>query len=465
MRSLLILCLSLPSLVAAEPMTWTTYRGNPQRTGNTDGKSGPAKPGVLWVLNSQDNYVASPVPVGANIFVSGFGAFNRPTIAAIPMSDGKKAAWLRSAPYLRLATVSSPAQAGNAIVFGDGLHQDSGGVLHCLTADTAKPIWQLTLPGELIHLEGAPTIANGKVLMGAGSAGVLCVDLETAMLDNKPVTFAEIAKLQDAKWKELHQKYADQKKKDPDLAIPPSEDQLLKPEPKKHWQIGEKAWHVDAPVNVTGDKVLIGTSYLDKEKMGERALVCVDAKTGNKVWSQKLVYNPWGGATIASNLAIVGGSSIGMYPKDLKGAKGTITAFDLATGEPKWNKDIPGGIVASVAVSGELVVCTATDGKVRAFAIADGERRWIYDAKVPMFAPPAITAGVVYVGDLQGTIHAIGLTDGSAQWKFDLATEAKAPGMIYGGITVHDGKLFAATCNIEGANAGKPTCVICIGGK
>jgi outer membrane protein assembly factor BamB len=39
------------------------------------------------------------------------------------------------------------------------------------------------------------------------------------------------------------------------------------------------------------------------------------------------------------------------------------------------------------------------------------------------------------------------------------------PGMNYGGITVHGGKLFLATCNIEGDFSKKPTAIICIGAK
>jgi len=452
---------------AAEPGPWATYRGNPQRTGNTDGKPGPEKPSVLWAVPSQDHSIASPVPVGENVYFASFGAFNRPTVSVLPTKDGKKPVWQRSAPYLRLATVSSPAVSGNFLVFGDGLHQDSGGVLHCLTADTGRPIWQLTLPGDLIHLEGAPTIAEGKVFMGAGAAGVLCVDLESATLDSKPVTAGEVAKLQETKWKELQAKYEADKKKDPDFAVPPSEDQLLKPEPKRHWQVGEKTWHVDAPVAFAEGKLLVCTSFLDKEKVGERALVCLDAKTGKEIWKQKLTYNPWGGASIAGDTVIVGGSSVGMYLNELKGAKGELAAFDLKTGNPKWKKDVPGGIVASVALAGELAVCTATDGKVRAYAIAEGERRWLYDAKGPMFAPPAVAKDTVYACDLQGVIHALNLNDGVPKWKFDLGTDAavKAPGMIYGGVTVQNGTLFVGTCNHEGPNARKPTCTVAIGSK
>lgn len=452
---------------AADPAPWATYRGNPARTGNTDGQAGPDKPAVLWVRKSEDHFVASPVPSDDGLFLSAFGAFNRPMVSLLPAKDGGKPVWSRSAPYLRFATVSSPAVAGKFVLFGDGLHTDPGGALHCLTADTGRPVWQLPLPGELIHMEGAPAVADGRVYMGGGAAGVVCVELEKATFDGKNVTAEEVAKLQEAKWKELLAKYEEQKKKDPDFAVPPSEDQLLKPLPKQVWQAGEKKWHVDAAVNVVGGKVLVGTSFLDKEKTGERAIYCLDAKSGDKVWSEKLTYNPWGGASVGGDTVIIGGSSVGLYVNELKGAKGELTALDLNSGKVKWRKDVPGGVVSCAAVADGLVVVTATDGKVRAYGMADGDRKWLYDAKAGFFAPPAVAGGVAYAADLNGVVHALNLRDGVPKWKLDLGAEpdVKLPGMVYGGPVVHGGKLFVATANFEGPHARKGTCVVCIGTK
>ena len=42
-RHLIILTLLFASTASAQE-PWTTYRGNSQRTGNTDNKPGPAKP-------------------------------------------------------------------------------------------------------------------------------------------------------------------------------------------------------------------------------------------------------------------------------------------------------------------------------------------------------------------------------------------------------------------------------------
>lgn len=470
--SLCVLCVLGGPAPAADPAPWATYRGNPQRTGNTDNQPGPDKPAVLWAVKSQDHFVASPVPVGDKLYVSGLGGFNRPTISLFPFTPkGPKPepAWSKSAPYLKLASVSSPAYDARhkVLVLGDGMHQDSGGLLHCLAADTGRPLWQLPMPGDLIHLEGGPTIAGGKVYTGGGAAGVLCVELDKATLDGKELGLTEIAKLQDARWKELLAKYEEQKKKDPDFAIPPSDDALLKPAPKKVWQVGTGKWHVDAPVNVAGDKVLVPTSYLDKEKVGERALYCLNAATGAQVWKADLALNPWGGASVAGDTVVVPGSSIGYYFNEIKSAKGSLTALDLATGKPKWKKDVPGGVVACAAIADGLAVCTATDGKVRAYRLADGDRAWLYDAKMPIFAPPAVAGGVVYAADLQGTVHAIDLKTGAPRWVLPLAKDpaAMAPGMVYGGVVVHGGKLAVATCNLEGPFARKETAVVCIGKK
>ncbi len=471
----IVLCLGVVSGLAAlsesawaaDPGPWGTYRGNRERTGNTDNLPGPATPAVLWMVKSTDHFLAAPVPVKDSVYLAGVGAFNRPSITLFPLSGkSPQPIWTKSSPYLKLASVSSPAVSGDLLVFGDGMHQDSGGVLHCISATTSKPLWQLTMPGTLIHLEGAPTVADGKVYLGGGAAGAFCVELNHASLDGKDYDLATIAKMQEDKWKDLVAKYEVDKKKDPDFAIPPDDSQLLQFAPKKVWQKGEVKWHVDAPVNLAGDKLLVPTAYLDKEKVGERALYALNAATGETVWKRDLTYNPWGGATVAGGLAIVPGSTIGYYYKDLKIAKGDMTAIDLASGEVKWRKEIPtGGVVGCAAVSEGLAVCTATDGKVRAYKIGDGERAWLYDCKTPLFAPPAIAGGVVYVADLAATVHAIDLKTGAAKWTLPLAKEAGAPSMAYGGVTVQGGKLIVATCNLEGPNAGKGTLTACIGSK
>ncbi|HXG13328.1 MAG TPA: PQQ-binding-like beta-propeller repeat protein [Gemmataceae bacterium] len=454
-------------LGAAEP--WSTYRGNPQRTGNTDGSAGPARPRVLWVHRSADHFVAAPVPFGDHLYLLGFGAFNVPTLYCLA-TDPKaepRVVWSKSTPYLKLPAVSSPAVADGKLIFGDGMHQTSGAVLHCLRLDRGLPVWQLPLPGALVHVEGAPTVVGSRVFVGGGAAGVLCMDLNRVTLDGKELEAAAVQKVIEQKWAELLRKYEEEKKKDLDFAVPPNEDQLPKPAPIRLWQQGKDKWHVDAPVAAVGDRVLAASAFLEKEQAGDRALYCLDARTGAVHWRVPLPLNPWGGPSVQGDVVVVGSSNIGYDMGALAGARGEVAAFALADGQRKWRKDVAGGVLGCVALAGGLAIATATDGKVRAFDLADGKPRWTYDAQAPLFAPAAVAAGTIYVGDLKGVVHAVNLSDGKGMWVLDLGADpaVKTPGLIYGGPVVHGGRLFVATCNLEGPNARGPTVVVCLGEK
>ncbi len=450
---------------------WATYRGNPQRTAS-DGLPGPVAPKVLWTFKSKDNFIASPLPVGNRLYVSGLGAFNTGQFACLSTEPGAKTRvlWAKQTPYLKLPTVSSPAVFKDWLIFGDGMHQTNGAMLYCLEAAAGAPVWRHSIPGDLVHLEGSPTIAGGIAYIGGGSAGVLCIEIDKATLNQKTHDLPTLQKIMAQSMMELKDKYEIAKKTDR-FAIPPSEDQLPKADPKRLWQEGKDKWHVDAPVNVIGDKVLACSAFLDKEQLGDRALFCMDAKSGKVVWRAALKLNPWGGPSVLGDTVVVSGSTIGYDFNVLKGAKGFIAGYDLKKGELKWHKDITGGVVACAALSGNSAVVTATDGKVRAFDLASGERQWIYDAKYPIFAPAAIAKDVVYAGDLRGVIHAIDLKSGTdpraALWTLDLglAKETQSPGMIYGGPVVAGGRLYVATCNLQGPNAGKETAVVCVGDK
>jgi outer membrane protein assembly factor BamB len=452
---------------AVEP--WCTYRGNEQRTGNTDGIAGPKVPKLLWVVKSNDHYIASPVPWKNRLFVSGLGAFNVASFACLNTEvDAKeRTLWNKTTPYLKLPTVSSPAVTKEGqLVFGDGMHQTDGAILYCMTADSGMPLWQFPVPGKLVHLEGSPTVADGRVYIGGGAAGVLCVALDKATLDNKELDLPALQKIVAQRWKELVAAYEKDKVKN-EFAVPPNEDQLPRAEPKQLWRQGEEKWHVDGPVALAGDNVLAASAFLPTEKVGDRAVFCLNAKTGEIRWRTPLEQNPWAGPSVSGKTIVVGTSSIGYDYNVLKGAKGDVVALNLDDGKIKWRKPVKGGVLSTVALTKDLVVATATDGKVRAYDLGEGSPRWVYDGKNPFFAPPALVGDVAYVCDLKGVLHAIDCGSGQPLWTMDLGThpDAKAPGMIYGGPVVHGGRIYLATCNLDGANARQTTVIACIGEK
>jgi outer membrane protein assembly factor BamB len=212
--------------------------------------------------------------------------------------------------------------------------------------------------------------------------------------------------------------------------------------------------------------VIVSSAFLDKEKEGDRAVFCLDATTGKELWRAPLTHNPWGGPALAGDTVIVTTSSIAYDMKVLDGAKGEVVALDLATGKEKWKKTVPGGVLGCAAATKDAAVFACTHGKLRAFDLKDGSRKMIYDAKSPIFAPPAVVGDTAYIADLGGVVHAVDLKTGNAIWTMDLGKEPlKLPGSNYGGVTVHGGRLYLATCNLEGRFAGQPSVVVCLGAK
>ncbi len=445
---------------------WPTNRGNPERTGNTDQLPGPKTAGISWAYKAQENFIATPVVNGKFLYVSSLGAFNTGQFHALSTEPviAERMLWTKSAPYLKLPTVSAPAIVGGLMYFGDGMHQTDGAILHCLQPESGLPIWDYAVPGHLVHMEGSPAVVKGHVFIGGGDAGVVCVDSNALTLDKKEIDLAAATTLIQNKWKELTAKFEQDKKNNPDLALPPSEDSLPRPSPKLLWQQGKGKWHVDASVNVVGDKVLVASAFLPDEKTGDCALICLNAADGANAWETKLKYNPWGGASIAGNLALVACSSIRFDKKDIKGAAGEVVAIDIASGAIKWRKEIPGGVLSPVAVKDELAVFTGTDGKVYCFTHATGEQRWVYEAKNPFFAGPAVAGGYAYVADLKGTAYSLNLGDGTPQWIFDVSNDPgiRIPGMFFGSPVVAGGRVYLNTCNLE-SEIEQPMVVVCIG--
>ncbi len=454
------------------PADWPTARGNEARTGNLDGRPGPKTPEVLWAYKAREHFIGSPVPDLQSLYVPGLGAFNTGTFHCLSLAKdaAERIRWSKATPILKRPTVSSPAVAQGLVVFGDGMHQTDNAILYCFRRDTGRCVWQLPAPGKLVHIEGAPTISGGRVYVGGGDAGVLCVDLDQARLGERDYTLGQIDELLEKRWKELLAQYEEAKKKDPEFAIAPSEDALPKPVPRVYWQAGKGAWHVDAPVAVSAGRgyVYVPSAYLDAEKCGKRALLCLRARSSREVsvrWEVPLKVNPWGGVTIADRRTVlVACSSIRFDPKRLADARGEVVAVDGSEGRVRWRKDVPGGVLSTVASARGLAVFAATDGKVRAWDVSSGEQRWVFDAAHPFFAGPAIVKDMVYVVDIKGVAYGIELDTGRKQWSLNVPADqlVQAPGMVFGSPVVHGGRLYLATGNLFGAATDQPSAIVCI---
>jgi outer membrane protein assembly factor BamB len=450
-----------------------SHRGQVQPTGTANGP-GPRKAKILWVHKSPDHFIAPLVPGARDLFASSLGGFNLPGLHAFALEPAgeRQLHWSKTVPLLRQPIAGAPALLNGGktelLVFGDGFHTDEGSWLRCVRAADGFPLWQLPVAGKLVHFEGTPTIAgdgqNRRLYVGGGSAGVLCIGPGRLTLDGKEHDLTGVQAVLEKHWQGLLAKYEVEKKKDPEFALPPDESMLPRPAPRQLWQEGKDRWHVDAPVAVIEDRVLAASAFLDDEKEGERALVCLKASDGALVWKTPLKLNPWAGPTVGPYV-LVGCSSIRLEPKALTGARGEVVAVELDTGKVRWRQDVPGGVLSAIAVRAGMAIFTATDGKVRAWDAFTGQEKWTYDAQAPFFAGPAVTKDTVYAAGLKGTIHALDLATGKRRWELDLGSDpaTKAPAMVYGAPVVHRGRLYVATCNFGEKNAKAANVVVCIG--
>src|SRR6516165_347422 len=123
--------LSAAPALAQKSEPWSTFRGNAQRTGSTDGLPGPQAAKVLWAYKSPDHHMSSPVPMGDRLLLSGLTGFNVGFVNCISteIKPKKRELWTKTTPLLKLPTVSSPALLDGAIIFGDGMHQTNGAAL------------------------------------------------------------------------------------------------------------------------------------------------------------------------------------------------------------------------------------------------------------------------------------------------------------------------------------------------
>jgi outer membrane protein assembly factor BamB len=443
---------------------WSTHRGNPQRTG-AEGP-GPKGPKVLWVYKTEDRFLAPLVPGARDLYACGLGASDAPNLQAFALEPAgeKQLRWSRGAPLLRQPIAGAPALLGGQtelLVFGDGPPTDGGPSLRCLRGADGFPLWRLPADGKGGHFGGTPTVAGGRLYVGGGNAGVLCLDPARVTRDGKELDLKDAQGELEKRWKELLARYeADKKGPQPDESL------LPRPEPRRLWQQGRGKWHVDAPVAVVGDRVLAASAYLDDDKAGECALVCLGASDGEVLWKTPLKLNPWAGPSVGPYV-LVGCGSARPAPDAVEGGNGEVVALELDTGKVRWRRAVPGGVPSTEAVRAGLAIFSATDGRVRAWDAFTGEERWAYDAGAPVLGGVAVTDKAVYAADLKGVMHALALADGKKEWSLDLAADpaTKAAGGVYGSPVVKAGRLYLATANRGEAPGKAANVAVCIGDK
>jgi len=140
--------------------------------------------------------------------------------------------------------------------------------------------------------------------------------------------------------------------------------------------------------------------------------------------------------------------------------KGSIAAFDLASGVTLWSKSGLGDFAGSAAVDGGVVVAATLTGHVYAFDLRDGHTIWDWHAtgnKPAIWASPAIYGKRVLVGvgsqsgdqPLEaGMVTGLDLSTGAEAWRFCIEAACAPGGGVWSSVAVDaGGRAFVGTGN------------------
>jgi outer membrane protein assembly factor BamB len=172
-------------------------------------------------------------------------------------------------------------------------------------------------------------------------------------------------------------------------------------------------------------------------------LAAFDAATGNPIWKKNVDYRLAGGPGVSGDLLVVGGLD------------GDVLAFDAHSGAERWKARVSAEVVATPAIGQGAVFVRCNDGRIYALDAGDGKQRWIFDrATVPLLSlrgnsSPVIAGDAVLSGSDAGKVVSLRASDGASIWEQAVATgegrtELERLADVDGTLTLSDDVVYAA---------------------
>lgn len=361
---------------------WPTFRGNPRRSGGNDDLPGPVQPVAGWTYSDPSvplsDFSSSPAVVGSRVYFGAASAnvFRRSGgVYCLDRHSGRRI-WYTP---ISQQVFSSPAVSHGRVYIGEGLHEDVGSKLHCLDADTGSILWEVRTGS---HVESSPTVADGRVVFGAGDDGLFCVDAESG---------------------------------------------------HKVWQI--QGYHVDVSPVVVEGIVFAGSGY------GRCVFFAADAAAGELLWEKDTGASAWGHPAVASGRVIFATSNVSLGEENER-PSGRIHCLDARTGEEVWSRPVPHGISAAAALSGDSAFVSCWDGHLRCLDAKTGELRWDADLRSTLYSSPAVDDRSVYVGTSDGRLVCLERPDGRIRWALSLEQWLDEKQKILASVALADGRLY-----------------------
>jgi outer membrane protein assembly factor BamB len=178
----------------------------------------------------------------------------------------------------------------------------------------------------------------------------------------------------------------------------------------------------DATPALAGGKLYV-FARLDENEV----LQCLDAATGNALWSNKYEVMAATGPAAKhsgprSSPAVAEGKVVTL------GLRGTLSCLDAADGKLLWRKDDIRGLPQFLTAMSPLIangLCVAqlgskTNGVIIAYDLSTGAEKWRWSGDGPAYASPVVMSvgdAKLIVTQTDKRVVAINLTDGKLAWE------------------------------------------------
>lgn len=126
-----------------------------------------------------------------------------------------------------------------------------------------------------------------------------------------------------------------------------------------------------------------------------------------------------------------------------------LIAFDIATGQPRWDRVLSSSIssqllyVPAGVVSPDALLVVGEDaGAVSAFQANTGQLIWSYRTRGPVQAKPVVHGTLIYLTSNEGRIYALDVRSGAWKWQYDRETADTFSVRGQSGVLVHKNRVY-----------------------
>ncbi len=370
------------------PADWPSGRHDLRATGSTSAPPPSVPLSARWEYEATGGILATPAVVGGRVYITTESGM----AAALDASTGQEL-WTYETGS---PSDSSPAVTESTVYFGSRDHR-----VLALDRDTGAPLWEHNL-GNIVL--GSPVVADGTLYIGSTNGAVEALDASTGerrwsanangWLVSHVATDGEV------------------------VAATSLGERFITADP----DTGRRRLNFFTGTPVAGGPIIAdGRAYFVTNRGGVWA---VDPQAVSRPFSRfayvaKVNFFAWrlrddpprqvGSIWVGSARGRVKHSPV--YANGnlmVVNEAGRITAFNAASGEVIWDRELEVEVVAEPVAAGEALLIATNDRRLLAFDTSTGATVWEHDlVNVNLSAAPAIADGTLYLPTSDGRLLAM----------------------------------------------------------